>query len=126
MARRRTAKWRYYNGDNELENIRWFPVRADGTIDTDKEGCGRIGDPAARFGTIIGAPRSPMTTWAGEITRLLGYRPVTDWHPIKREIRYLAKADPHLCDWRCTGAFPKGDCQCQCGGKNHGRTYTCD
>jgi hypothetical protein len=46
--------------------------------------------------------------------------------PVTREIRYLATPNPHVCDWRCKGAHPKGDCMCECGSRNHGIDFRCE
>jgi hypothetical protein len=118
MARRRIAAWKYFNGDSELENIRWYETDDDGKP---------VGYPRAilsaknmQFGTVIGAPRLCDYS-AGHI-----FDNRSDWLPVERRVRFLTKADPHQCDWRCVGAKPGGDCWCSCGGRNHGRNYHCE
>lgn len=42
------------------------------------------------------------------------------WHTCTRMIEYKSQPSLHKCDGRCLSA--KGHkCECECGGKNHGR-----
>ena len=123
MAKRRIAAWKYFDGDVELEGVRWFQIGADG------KPCGypRIGAVNGRFGTPMDASfRDALATGSASLSynHETGHR--IDWLPVDREVRYLAKPDPHECDFRCVGGKPGGDCWCQCGGRNHGRKFTCD
>ena len=123
---RKVATMTYWSGDTELENIRFIPVDVLGFKAPVKlprvSYVGDGGKPVAQVGTVKGKPRRYIL---GGHPRLDG-RPVEDWMPVTRHIRVLATAKPHLCDWRCQGAFPQGDCRCECGGRNHGRTFTCE
>jgi hypothetical protein len=47
-------------------------------------------------------------------------------YPITRAVKYEVTALHHICDWKCMGAFPNGECSCECGGRNHGRRFTCE
>jgi hypothetical protein len=124
MSRRRVAAWKYFNGDTELDGVRWFSVGAGG-----KPAGNAVlyGDNNARFGTPIGVTfRDALETGAGSLkySHLTAHR--IDWLPVDREVRYLTKPDPHECDWRCVGAKPGGECWCACGGRNHGRKFACN
>jgi len=116
MARRRISKLRYFSGDTEIENVRWFAVGGAG----EPVGQTTQSGPNGRFGTPVGA--SKVVDWS--ISHHLDSR--SDWLPMEREIKYLTKPDPHQCDWRCMGATPNGECWCECGGKNHGRNFRCE
>jgi hypothetical protein len=58
--------------------------------------------------------------------KFVGKHPVTgEIIPITRRINYAKKPSLHKCDARCLNA--KGNnCECSCGGKNHGRGFNCD
>jgi hypothetical protein len=107
---------KFFNGDIELENVRWLSFGADGRpVDWSTER-----GPNAQFGTPIGAPKS----YDYSVNSHLDSR--SDWLRVERSVRYITKPDPHQCDWRCTGGKPGGECWCQCGGRNHGRNYRCE
>jgi hypothetical protein len=43
-----------------------------------------------------------------------------DWLPVTRAVQYKENGSKHKCDARCLNA--KGHtCECECGGKNHGK-----
>jgi len=42
-------------------------------------------------------------------------------YPVTRVIRYKSCPSKHECNGKCMGGNPNGTCECQCGGKNHGR-----
>lgn len=121
MPKRRIARLTQWNGEHELENVRWVMLREDGTPDFDAPA--RLDRPSARYGTRGGVPPTWTNTHNG---RIAGFRSPADWVPVERDIRVLEKADPHKCDWRCMGAKPQGDCECECRGRNHGRNFICD
>ena len=121
MARRRRAAYKYFNGTTELKDVRWFPHDDNGVI-IPNQYC-RPDSKNARFGLPIDIdPRMSYTPTGSQLDN----RPVSDWLPLEREIKYLTKPSLHECDWRCEGAFPNGECQCSCGGRNHGRKFKCD
>lgn len=123
MAKRRIAAWKYFNGDTELADVRWFHVGGDGKPD----GWAQMEGDNARFGTPAGVSfRDALETGQASLSfdHHLGHR--IDWLRVEREVRYLTKPDPHQCDWRCLGAQPGGECWCACGGRNHGRNFRCD
>ena len=39
--------------------------------------------------------------------------------PVTRIVRFNPEGSHHKCDGRCLNA-KRGDCECSCGGKNHG------
>lgn len=43
----------------------------------------------------------------------------TSFLPVTRIIRFNELGSQHKCDARCVNA-KRGDCECSCGGKNHG------
>lgn len=45
-------------------------------------------------------------------------------YPVTRVVKYKKFASKHDCDPRCTGARGRTmNCECACGGKNHGRMF---
>lgn len=47
------------------------------------------------------------------------YRTSGGFLPVTRIIRFNPEGSNHKCDGRCLNA-KRGDCECSCGGKNHG------
>lgn len=43
-------------------------------------------------------------------------------HPSQRRIFYAKKPSMHVCNAKCMGAAGH-DCECSCGGKNHGAGF---
>jgi hypothetical protein len=51
----------------------------------------------------------------------------SDAVPVTRVIQYKSFPSKHVCDARCMGATGKTmNCECSCGGKNHGRGFNCE
>ena len=120
MVKRVSAR-KYFNGNIELKNVRWFSVDDDGRI-IPKAFC-QPGGKSIRAGLPVDiGPRGSFVDTGSQ----LDHRPVEDWLPLEREIKYLTKLNPHECDWRCQGAFPNGECWCACGGSNHGSKFKCE
>jgi hypothetical protein len=46
-----------------------------------------------------------------------------DFLPVTRIISYKENGSKHKCGAKCRGA-KGGNCECECGGANHGRDYT--
>jgi hypothetical protein len=44
-----------------------------------------------------------------------------DIYPITRAIEFKKNPSLHECNARCLHGKATGSCECQCGGKNHGR-----
>jgi hypothetical protein len=96
----------YFSGETELANVGNYLVaeieasaRREWPVRLDLNGPRQLaGRPKAGFGLL----------------------------PVTREIKLKNVKDRHACDWRCMGAFPKGECACECMGRNHGKTYKCD
>lgn len=45
-----------------------------------------------------------------------------EWMKITRRVQYKAFPSKHVCDARCMGATGRTmNCECSCGGKNHGK-----
>lgn len=123
---RQVATMTYWSGDIEVENVRFVAADVLGFEAPVKlprvSYVGDGGKPVVQVGTVKGETRRLVL---GGHPRLGGW-PVEAWKPVTRHIRVLTTANPHVCDWRCLGAAPQGDCRCECGGRNHGRDFTCD
>lgn len=121
MKRRRVSKLKYFNGTTELTRVEnvlvaevaYYDARARGE-DLPRPQYDHRG-PRIQAGKKPREPGQIFLTW--EDLR---------WLPVERTVKYLAKPDPHQCDWRCLGGKPGGECWCSCGGKNHGRNYVCE
>jgi hypothetical protein len=127
MPKRRVASFTYWSGEDELEDVRFIPADVLGFEAPVKlPGISYVtpgtSNPVVQVGLVKGRPKNIVF---GLHSRL-GNRPAEDWKPVTRIIRVLVDRDPHVCDWRCQGAFPKGDCACECKGRNHGRSFRCD
>lgn len=49
-----------------------------------------------------------------------------NWLPVERIVEYKSNPSMHACDARCLNATGKiMRCECSCGGKNHGRGFSC-
>jgi|WetSurMetagenome_2_1015567.scaffolds.fasta_scaffold1904293_1 hypothetical protein len=94
-------KVKYYSGDKELSQA--FPVTNEKFIE--------IGGIKSKHNYYDSIHRM-----AGNIGDIID---VKNCLPITRKIYYKSNPSLHICDARCMNA--KGhDCECQCGGKNHG------
>lgn len=50
-----------------------------------------------------------------------------DTRPVTRVIQYKSNPSKHICDARCMNATGKTmQCECSCGGKNHGKGFSCE
>ena len=56
-------------------------------------------------------------------TKLVGYplQGPGDVLPVTRKIEYKSAPSRHECNAKCLNGKHNGICECQCGGKNHGR-----
>ena len=74
--------------------------------------------------------RCIIPTWptVGDGNALCGLVPGKGWVRITRTVKMKANPSKHVCDIRCTNA--KGrvmNCECSCGGKNHGKgRFVCE
>lgn len=47
--------------------------------------------------------------------------------PVDREVNYKDNGSKHVCDARCMNATGRTmNCECSCGGVNHGKGFSCD
>lgn len=47
--------------------------------------------------------------------------------PVEREINYKERGSKHICDVRCMNATGRTmNCECSCGGVNHGKRMSCE
>jgi hypothetical protein len=71
----------------------------------------KVGYRGPGKGEFVGIDPANPPTWNGK--EWIGYVKV------ERQIRYATNPSKHECDGRCMAA--KGfNCECACGGKNHG------
>ena len=91
------ATVKYFSGDRELRSVFYN------------------GGPQGRASSFEGYPEGvePVFVqgigWTGRV-------------PADRKIIYKSNPSRHECDARCTGATGRTmQCECSCGGKNHGR-----
>lgn len=110
MAKRRVGKLVYFHQDFELTKIGNYSVQE---IETRAAGMMMDYWPDPNGPRILSGRRADMPFGAPGSLKL---------YPVERTIRVLVAPDPHDCDWRCQGAKPKGDCECKCKGRNHGRS----
>ena len=69
---------------------------------------------------LIGGTRSKHNSYDG-YQRLAGKPEAAPaaFLPVTRKIFYKVNGSKHKCDARCQSA-KGGNCECECGGKNHG------
>lgn len=104
-------KMRYFNGTQELDRVQYMAANHFAALDADP--CKFPTEPAdwsdrVQIGYLPRAPHAP-TTWEH-------LRPLK----VLRTVKVIATKDPHICDWRCEGAYKHSECRCSCGGRNHG------
>jgi hypothetical protein len=102
-----------------MARFAYYADLADGTVLEWK-------DTAERIGTdLFGAPRYRSVAAKvdhREDGKLAGYHPARGWTRITRTVRLKASPSRHVCDVRCINAKGRAmECECSCGGKNHGR-----
>ncbi len=107
------ANIKHFSGETELENI--FG------LDNAKFAAAFPGVKGRRwdgFARIVGMPVGYQPVWTGK-----GYS--EDLRPVERVIAYKSNPSKHKCDGRCLNA-KGGNCECECGGKNHGAGFHCE
>lgn len=57
-----------------------------------------------------------FSLWVGTVD---GKYSTSNFLPVTRIVRFNPEGSNHKCDGRCFNA-KGGDCECSCGGKNHG------
>ncbi len=72
------------------------------------------------FAKLVGNPVDFVSVFDRNV---LGW--TNDYRPVQRTISYKVNGSKHVCDSRCMNA-KGGNCECSCGGKNHGRGYSCE
>lgn len=109
---------KHFHGDIELAGVRNMCRAEYELLNADPRAYykGRI-DYADRV--VVGfLPRPKAANW-GEVAE-----PITIEHLrpllVERAIKVVTTDAPHVCDWRCEGAFRNSECRCSCGGRNHG------
>jgi hypothetical protein len=70
-------------------------------------------DFAERFPGVKGRNADGYSKWVS-----MGPR---GWLPVTRTIEYKSNPSLHECNAKCLNGKCNGVCECQCGGKNHGR-----
>ena len=71
---------------------------------------------AAKFPGVKGFRYDGFSMWVGYPIEGAG-GPM----PITRKIEYKSFPSKHECNAKCLNGKHNGACECQCGGKNHGR-----
>lgn len=106
------AKVLYFNGETELHNV---------TGMDNKEFAKRF--PGAKCRRYDG-----YSMWVGRpVGSVERFIPGQGWDksdllPVERVITYKSNPSRHECDARCMNANGRTmNCECSCGGKNHGR-----
>jgi hypothetical protein len=102
-----------------MARFAYYADLADGTILDWREEYEQIGTDlfgAKRWRTI------PAKVGHREDGKLAGYHPAHGWTRITRIVRLKSSPSRHICDVRCINAKGRAmECECACGGKNHGR-----
>lgn len=110
------AKVLYFNGDMELKGVTGmknaeFAARFPGVKGR------RVDSFEMKVGRPIGAVERFIPGQGWDRSDLL---------PVDRIITYKSRPSRHECDARCMNASGRTmNCECSCGGKNHGRGFAC-
>jgi hypothetical protein len=106
------AKVLYFNGETELKNVTDMPNA----------------EFAKRFPGVKGRRSDGYSMWVGRPDHLTErFIPGEGWDrsdllPVERVVSYKSNPSKHVCDARCMNATGRTmNCECSCGGKNHGR-----
>jgi hypothetical protein len=105
------AKTLYFNGEIELANVQ--------PLDN--------AEFAKRFPGVKGRRYDGFTMKVGRVASekpvyVQGQGWVETLLPVERVINFKSNPSRHECDARCMNATGKTmNCECSCGGKNHGR-----
>lgn len=92
------AKTLYFNGETELK-------------------ANSIHSPTNRRADMVGEPVGFVPTFDRTTQRW-----VHNFIPVERVINFKSSPSSHECDARCMNASGRTmNCECSCGGKNHGR-----
>jgi hypothetical protein len=82
------------------------------------------GKSADGYSMWVGEPVDYVQTFDREVGKWRH-----DYRPVTRTIAYKANPSLHECDARCMNATGRTmNCECKCGGKNHGKAaaFTCE
>lgn len=108
------ANVKYYNKDTLLTQI-----QAMDRTEFQKRFPGVVGRKADSYSFYVGQPVDIKPVWHPELKWSAGLVPV------ERVITYKSQPSRHECDARCMNATGRTmQCECACGGKNHGR-FSC-
>lgn len=106
------AKTLYFNGETELKSLQAMDNK----------------EFAQRFPGVKGRRFDGYAKWVGRPVHMTEkFIPGLGWDksdllPVERVISYSARPSKHECDARCMNASGRTmNCECSCGGKNHGR-----
>ncbi|WP_404995399.1 hypothetical protein [Cupriavidus pauculus] len=73
---------------------------------------------AQRFPGVKGLRSDSFQKWVGKSVATGEILPMT------RRIEYKRAPSLHACNTKCLNGRHNGTCECQCGGRNHGRGTT--
>lgn len=71
----------------------------------------------AKFPGVKGIRADGYSMWVGMPAEGSG----SDLLPVTRMINMKANPSKHECNTKCLNGKHNGSCECQCGGRNHGR-----
>ena len=105
------ADFRYFHDDIELTNIRGMDNKTFASAYPMERGRKYDG-----YSMMVGRIASSEPVWvAGQ-----GWQEAL--LPVQRVVRFKSNPSRHECDARCMNATGRTmNCECSCGGKNHGR-----
>ena len=106
------AKVLYFNGETELKGVTGMDNA----------------EFASRFPGVKGRKYDGYSKWVGRpVGAVERFIPGQGWDksdllPVERVITFKSNPSLHECDARCMNATGRTmNCECSCGGKNHGR-----
>lgn len=110
------AKTLYFSGDVELDRI-----TAISNKDFAKLFPGVKGRKYDGISMQVGQP----VDFKGVFVQGQGW--TKDYRAVERIVNYKSNPSKHECDARCMNANGRTmNCECSCGGKNHGKGFSCE
>lgn len=112
------AKVIYFNGETELTGVTSIP-----NAEFAKRFPGVKGRRDDGYHMLVGNLVGFVATFDRALSKWRD-----DYRPVERIIIYKSNPSKHVCDARCVNATGRTmNCECSCGGKNHGRgAFSCE
>ena len=114
MRKRRVGKLVYFHQDFALKQVGNYSLQ-----EIETRAAGKLMD-------YWPDPQGPRQSAGYRADLPFGHPDGRKLYTVERTIRVLVTPAPHVCDWRCMGAKPMGECECEWKGRNHGRTFRCE